>query len=92
MRNEVYTIKRIASVVGGEVIGNQSVDYIIRNILFDSRLFVEPENTVFFALTGGRNDGHKYITELYEKGVRAFVVNANLNPVSCKALISVSLY
>ena len=76
MRNEVYTIKRIASVVGGEVIGNQSVDYIIRNILFDSRLFVEPENTVFFALTGGRNDGHKYIAELYEKGVRAFVVNA----------------
>ena len=77
MLNEVYTIKRIASVVEGEVIGNQTVDIVVRNILFDSRLFVEPENTIFFALIGGRNDGHKYIADLYEKGVKSFVINKN---------------
>lgn len=74
MQNEVYTIRRIASVVGGELIVNQSVDYVIKNILFDSRLLVEPENTIFFALSSGRNDGHKYIADLYMKGIRAFVV------------------
>ncbi|MBO4574009.1 MAG: bifunctional UDP-N-acetylmuramoyl-tripeptide:D-alanyl-D-alanine ligase/alanine racemase [Bacteroidales bacterium] len=74
MRNDVYTTKRIASVVGGELIVNQSVDYVIKNILFDSRLLVEPENTIFFALSSGRNDGHKYIADLYMKGIRAFVV------------------
>lgn len=74
MRNEGYTLKLIASVVGGELIGNQGDKYIIKNILFDSRLFVEAENTLFFAFSGGRNDGHRYIGELYEKGVRTFVV------------------
>lgn len=77
MQNEGYTIKRIASVVGGQLIGNQSDTIIVKDILFDSRLLVDAENTLFFALSGGRNDGHKYINDLYEKGVRAFVVNRN---------------
>ena len=32
---------------------------------------------LFFALRGQRNDGNKYIEELYAKGVRAFVVDKN---------------
>ena len=77
MQNEIYTIRKIASVVGGEVIGNQSDECIIKDILFDSRLLIDAENTLFFALCSGRNDGHKYIAELYEKGVKAFVVSRN---------------
>ena len=77
MQNEGYTIKRIASVVGGQVIGNQTDTVIVKEILFDSRLLIDAENTLFFALNGGRNDGHKYIKDLYEKGVRAFVVSKN---------------
>ena len=77
MQNEGYTIKRIASIVGGQLIGNQSDTIIVKDILFDSRLLVDAENTLFFALSGGRNDGHKYINDLYEKGVKAFVVNKN---------------
>jgi alanine racemase len=34
-----------------------------------------PEDTLFFALTSQRNDGHKYIPQLYRRGVRAFVVS-----------------
>ena len=34
-----------------------------------------PEETLFFALKTKRNDGHKYIPDLYQKGVRNFVVN-----------------
>ena len=75
MQNEGYTIKQIASVVEGEMIGNQSFEYIIRNVLFDSRLLVEADNTLFFALSSGRNDGHKYVKDLYEKGVKAFVID-----------------
>ena len=77
MQNEGYTVKQIASIVGGEVIGNQLDTIIVKDILFDSRLLIDAENTLFFALSGGRNDGHKYIAELYEKGVRAFVVNGD---------------
>lgn len=75
MQNEGYTIKQIASVVGGQIIGNQLDTIIIKDILFDSRLLVDAENTLFFALRGGRDDGHGYIGELYEKGVKAFVVS-----------------
>ena len=64
MQNEGYTIKRIASVVGGQVIGNQTDTIVVKEILFDSRLLIDAENTLFFALNGGRNDGHKYINDL----------------------------
>ena len=91
MQNEGYTIKRIASVVGGQLIGNQSDTIIVKDILFDSRLLVDAENTLFFALSGGRNDGHKYIDDLYEKGVKAFVVNKNYVKNGCDDAIFIAV-
>ena len=44
-------------------------------ILTDSRSLCFAEETLFFALKTKRNDGHKYIPELYERGVRNFVVS-----------------
>ena len=88
MLNEGYTIKKIASVVGGQVIGNQSDTIIVKDILFDSRLLIDAENTLFFALYSGRNDGHKYIAELYEKGVKAFVISSkNIEKYDVKAQV-----
>ena len=69
-----YTIDKIASIIEGKLIGNHDKTLIIKDLLFDSRLVVLPENTLFFALKSQRNDGNKYIKELYNKGVRAFVV------------------
>lgn len=46
----------------------------VRHLLTDSRLLVEPQGTVFFAIVTKRNSGVKYIDELYKKGVRSFVV------------------
>ena len=34
-----------------------------------------PRRNLFFALKTKRNDGHKYIPDLYERGVRNFVVS-----------------
>lgn len=46
----------------------------ITNLLTDSRNHFNPSETMFFAIkTQGGNDGHKYMKELYEKGVRHFV-------------------
>ena len=44
-------------------------------ILTDSRSLCFPEETLFFALKTKRNDGHKYIYDLYTRGVRNFVVS-----------------
>ena len=48
----------------------------IRWILTDSRSVCFPEETLFFAIRSERNDGHKYIADLYRRGVRNFVVEA----------------
>ena len=89
MQNEGYTIKKIASIVGGQVIGNQSDTIIVKDILFDSRLLIDAENTLFFALYSDRNDGHKYITELYEKGVKSFVISRkNIEKYDVKAQLN----
>ena len=73
-----YTVERIASIVEGEIINSSNKDLVVRDLLFDSRLLVTPDNTLFFSLKSNRNDGCKYIDDLYEKGVRMFVVeNSN---------------
>ncbi|MCC8145891.1 MAG: bifunctional UDP-N-acetylmuramoyl-tripeptide:D-alanyl-D-alanine ligase/alanine racemase, partial [Bacteroidales bacterium] len=50
------------------------LDTEISVLLTDSRSLSEPEATLFFALPTPHNDGHKYISDLYKKGVRNFVV------------------
>ncbi len=49
-------------------------------LLTDSRSLCFPEESLFFALTTNKNDGHNYINELYKKGVRNFVVNKSYSP------------
>lgn len=44
-------------------------------LLTDSRALSNPENTMFFALVTPMDDGHRYIRQLYERGVRKFVVS-----------------
>ena len=47
---------------------------IIDTISIDSRSLQNGENTLFFALSGPNHDGHSYIAELIDKGVKHFVV------------------
>jgi len=46
----------------------------ISEILQDSRKLKNASNTLFFAIKGERLDGHNYIQEMYDLGVRNFVV------------------
>ena len=66
------SIEEITSVIGAKRTGNRPAP--IDWILTDSRSLCFPEETLFFALKTKRNDGHKYIPELYARGVRNFVV------------------
>lgn len=68
-----YTIENIVNLLDVKRIGNceSNVDWL----LTDSRSLCFAEETLFFALKSKRNDGHKYIPDLYERGVRNFVVS-----------------
>ncbi len=50
-------------------------DTVITSLLIDSRSLADPAGTLFFAIPTKGNDGHRYIPELYSRGVRNFVVN-----------------
>lgn len=67
-----YTIEKVATLIGARRIGG--TDAVIGWILTDSRSLCFPEESLFFALRSERNDGHKYVPELYRRGVRNFVV------------------
>ena len=67
-----YSIEKVATLIGARRYGNSEGQ--IRWLLTDSRSLCFPEETLFFALSSARNDGHKYISDLYRRGVRNFVV------------------
>lgn len=50
-------------------------DYAVEHLLLDSRKAFLPATSLFFALRSSRRNGHNFIGELYQKGVRSFVVS-----------------
>lgn len=68
-----YTIEKITTLIGARRMGSAEAN--ICWILTDSRSLCFPETTLFFALRTERNDGHRYIPELYNRGVRNFVID-----------------
>ena len=68
-----YTALSITPLINGRLLSSDDESNIF-HLLTDSRKLTQPESSLFFALTSERNDGHKYIEELYSKGVRNFVI------------------
>ena len=67
-----YTIEQITTLIGARRYGTATAS--VGFLLTDSRSLCFPEETLFFALRSERNDGHRYIPELYRRGLRNFVV------------------
>lgn len=67
-----YSIEKVTTLIGARRYG--TADSRISWILTDSRSVCFPEDTLFFAVRSERNDGHRYIADLYRRGVRNFVV------------------
>lgn len=74
MSEKSYFFCKIAEVCGGLLKGNFT-DSRIEELLIDSRKLSTPLHTLFFALVTPSNDGHKFIGDLYRRGVRYFVVS-----------------
>ncbi len=76
-----YTLDQIASFIGARHFGRRHDDRP-EWLLTDSRSLCFPEATLFFALESARDDGHRYLAELYRRGVRAFVVSRLPEPLA----------
>ena len=71
-----YTLSEIRAALGMAAKNClfQQKTAVVRHLLFDSRQLAQPTGTLFFALRTGHPNGHDFIKDLFEKGVRSFVV------------------
>ncbi|MDQ3394212.1 MAG: bifunctional UDP-N-acetylmuramoyl-tripeptide:D-alanyl-D-alanine ligase/alanine racemase [Bacteroidota bacterium] len=53
----------------------------ITDLLTDSRKIIINSGAVFFASKGERHDGHHFIKELYQKGIRQFIVEDDIQGI-----------
>ena len=69
----MYSTLEIASFIGAKTEGlkGREIDWL----LTDSRSLCYPESTLFFAIKTEVGNGHLYVADLYQRGVRAFVVS-----------------
>ena len=75
MTHKIYTGEEIADIMAAQVVSAAPETIQVKDILIDSRRLISADGCLFFALESSRNNGHKYIRELYDKGLRYFVVS-----------------
>lgn len=72
----MYDIDHICHIVKGRLLINTATSEI-NQIAIDSRKINFSQETVFIAIKTERNNGHLYIQDCYQKGVRCFIVSEN---------------
>lgn len=73
MNNTHYTITHIAEILN-PISFKKVNDSVIRKLVIDSRTVTDPDGSLFFALNGKR-DGHGYLADAYNNGLRNFVIS-----------------
>ncbi len=73
------TVDELSSVLKPSVSSIGKSNATFTRILTDSRKVTDAGDTLFFAIRTKRNNGAKYIPELYAKGVRCFVVSNDID-------------
>ncbi|MEM9546073.1 MAG: bifunctional UDP-N-acetylmuramoyl-tripeptide:D-alanyl-D-alanine ligase/alanine racemase [Bacteroidota bacterium] len=68
-----YTSKEIGRLLGLSEV-ETSTDHLLTEISIDTRTIIRPARTLFFALPGGMRDGHDFIINAFDQGVRNFVI------------------
>lgn len=69
--------RQIEGITGGFV-SQYYTDRPVRELITDSRKATTDEGALFFAIKGERHDGHDHIPELYQLGVRQFVIEKEI--------------
>lgn len=74
-----YYLTDLTEVTGGRLIqrSDQVSQPPVEHLLTDSRKIIDPSTSLFFAIRGERNNGHLYVKDAYDAGVRNFVVESS---------------
>jgi alanine racemase len=69
-----YSLNALQSDLGGRMLSENS-DYKFELISIDTRKMYLPAQSVFVALSGIHHNGHRFLSEAFEKGIRQFIVD-----------------
>jgi alanine racemase len=75
----MYTITDIEKITGGKLLLSNNPAAVIEHLLIDSRKLLFPSSSLFFSLPGPRRQGSTFVKDLYNKGVRNFIVDASFS-------------
>ncbi len=77
----MYSISDIKHIIEAEWLNEKPFqpDASIEHLVIDSRRIAFPSASLFFALSGARQDGHDFLEAAYGAGVRHFVVSKNID-------------
>lgn len=76
MKPYFSSLKKISEGIDLQIIE----DRLISDVFIDSRNALIHKHSLFFAIKGARNNGHQFIDNLYQEGVRNFVVEEEMDP------------
>lgn len=79
----------LESICKGELISLGS-NPVVQHLTLDSRKTLISRETLFFAVKGERHDGHVYVQELYDRGIRMFVLEKAINLPSDASVLLVN--
>ena len=69
-----YSANQIANILGGEHL-LMAPNSPISNLIIDRKKETKLDNSLFVALVGDFRNGHQFIAEMYQNGVRNFLVS-----------------
>jgi alanine racemase len=68
-----YTYAEFSAILEGNLQGEERND-LIQSVVYDTRKVVQGEYAAFFALKGEFRDGHDFIANAFDRGIRLFIV------------------
>lgn len=70
-----FSLEDIAGITGARIEGASTAP-VVDTLLIDSRSSTLPgRNALFIALRTGSGDGHRYVKDMYLRGIRVFIVD-----------------
>ncbi len=77
----MYTVEEISKICEGTILNAQHIRNLVLHLCTDSRKVVYPETSLFIAIRGLYHDGHMFIEQAYNKGIRYFLIAQNADVI-----------
>lgn len=87
--NVDYSVDQLCGLLQADLKGNENLsrDFRIRNVVIDTRNPAISENSLFVALSGSKEDGHRYLENFRAKGGKVAIVSRQVSSVDICQLV-----